>query len=492
MDAKRVHWDFLFNLMQETPGPRRQPKLPVPWLFWALVGAFLITLAASTWVIYSVLRKPPAEPVPGQTPQAKGVDLPNLNTPLQPKNAPAPHPWDGKSRINILLLGIDDRPWMTEDGPPRTDTIILATINPENKTLGMLALPRDLWVDVPGYGLYKINQAYFLGESYDHPTGGAGLSLETTENFLGVEIPYYIQINFNAFVHLVNKIGGVKIDVPEKVMLDFGEGNVKWVYPGVQTLPGDIALAYVRSRSTPGGDFDRMERQQLFLQALQQRVTEFQLIPTLISQAPSLYQEVIDGVSTNLTLGQIIKLARLSNEIPQTNMQNITINQDHVRPDMNAQGEYILHPIPEEIDKLVNAIFSLEPSPIQPSATPVPVTPTSTPEQDPPTPTPEPTQPEPRDIVVAVENGTLVTGLAEATAEYLQANLGVQTTIGNAERIYEETMIIDYLGDTETIATLTEMLNVPENRLYSRYDPDSESDILVILGTDWALENPLP
>lgn len=478
--------------MQEIPGPRHQPKPPAPWLFWALVGAFLIILVITTWVIYSVLRTPSPEPMAGQTPQAQAFEPPNLNTPLQSKNSPAPHPWDGESRINILLLGIDDRPWMTEDGPPRTDTIILATINPQNQTLGMLALPRDLWVDVPGYGLYKINQAYFLGESYDHPTGGAGLALETTENFLGVEIPYYVQLNFNAFVHLVNKIGGVKIDVPEAVKLDFGEGNIKWVYPGVQTLPGDIALAYVRARNTPGGDFDRMERQQLLLRGLQQRVTEFQLIPTLISQAPSLYQEVVDGVSTNLTLGQIIKLARFSNEIPQTNMQSITINLDHVSPDMNEQGEYILYPNPEEIDKLVNAIFSLEPSPIQPSATPVPVTPTSTPEQDPPTPTPKPTQPEPRDIIVAVHNGTLVTGLAEVTAEYLQVNLGVQTTIGNAERIYEETTIIDYIGDAETITALTELLNVPKSKIYSRYDPDSECDILVILGTDWALENPLP
>lgn len=476
--------------MQEIPEPRRQPNLPVPWLFWALVGAFLITLVASSWVIYSVLRAPPAEPMPGETPQAQAFEPPNLNTPLQSENSPAPHPWDGKSRINILLLGIDDRPWMTEDGPPRTDTIILATINPKNKTLGMLALPRDLWVDVPGYGLYKINQAYFLGESYDHPTGGAGLALETTEKLLDVEIPYYIQINFNAFVHLVNKVGGVKIDVPEKVMLDFGEGNVKWVYPGVQTMAGDIALAYVRSRSTPGGDFDRMERQQLFLRALQQRVTEFHLLPTLISQAPSIYQEVVEGVSTNLTLGQILKLARLSNEIPQTNMQNITVTEDHVRPDMNAQGEYILYPVPEEIDKLVNAIFSLEPSPIQPTNTPVPLIPTSTPEQELPTPTPEPQEQE--DIVVAVENGTLVTGLAEATAEYLQANLGVQTAIGNAERIYEETTIIDYIGDAETIAALGELLNVPESKIYSRYDPASECDILVILGTDWALDNPLP
>jgi hypothetical protein len=255
-------------------------------------------------------------------------------------------------------------------------------------------------------------------------------------------------------------------------------------------MAGDIALAYVRSRSTSGGDFDRMERQQLFLRALQQRVTEFHLLPTLISQAPSIYQEVVEGVNTNLTLGQIIKLARLSNEIPQTNMQNITVTEDHVRPDMNAQGEYILYPIPEEFDKLVNAIFSLEPSPIQPSATPVPVTPTSTPEQEPPTPTPEPKEQE--EIVVAVENGTLVTGLAEATAEYLQVNLGVQTTIGNAERIYEETTIIDYIGDSEIIAAMSELLNVPESKIYSRYDPASECDILVILGTDWALENPLP
>lgn len=485
--------------MRDTPERRPTFKLPSHWLFWFLLGLFVVTFLATTWVIVSVLRTPAGTEAVGNQPSTEGFDFSNLTGPLQPKNGPEPQPWDGKSRINILLLGVDDRPWMTSDGPPRTDTIILATINPENKTMGMLALPRDLWVDVPGYGLYKINQAYFLGMTYDHPTGGAGLALETTENFLGVDIPYYIQLNFNAFVHLVNKIGGVKINVPEPIKLNFGEGVVKKIQPGVQTMPGDIALAYVRARNTPGGDFDRMERQQLVLRGLQQRVTEFDLIPTLIGQAPSIYQEVTDGVNTNLTLQQMIKLARLGGEIPQTNMQSVTINQDHVIPDMNAQGEYILRPDPEEMDTLLKVVLSVQPSPIKPTETVRPVVLTSTPTQEQGQPVAEQTQPtdeqdeqEQQPILVAVQNGALITGLAEATAEYLQNELDVVTEFGNAERVYEQTTIIDYTGNADAVAALSELLNVPESKVYSRYDPDSQVDLLVILGTDWAVENPLP
>ncbi|MEA3350594.1 MAG: LCP family protein [Chloroflexota bacterium] len=453
----------------------------------------MITTGITIYLIYSEIHDAPKpqDSAQGQsTTNEDGLDVldpQSLVVPLQSRNGPAPQPWDENSRITILLLGVDDRVWMTNDGPPRTDVIILVTINPENKTMGMLSLPRDLWVDVPGYGNHKINQAYFLGVADAYPSGGAGLALATVEKFLDVDIPYYVRIDFNTFVHLINKIGGVKLNVPKEIKLDFGDGNIKQLQRGVQTLPGDYTLAYVRARHTDGGDFDRMARQQLVLDAIKQRVTDFDLIPTLMREFPSIYQEVADGTSTNLTLQQIVQLAKLGGDIPRENILYMTIGLDRVSPDMNVRGEYILRPDITEIKSLRNAVFALEPSPI----TPTPIPPAATPTEVQPTPMEaQPTETQEKDIAVAVHNGTLIAGLAGETADYLKNNAFTVTDVGNTERLYAYTTIIDYTGNSQTIVTLAELLSVAKSKIYSSYDPDSQVDILVILGNDWAVDNP--
>ena len=95
-------------------------------------------------------------------------------------------------------------------------TIILATIDPQEMTAGMLSIPRDLWVNIPGYGYNKINQAYWLGEINQEPEGGAGLAIDTVEKLFGIQIPYFALIDFNSFIHVVDELNGVKINIPEK------------------------------------------------------------------------------------------------------------------------------------------------------------------------------------------------------------------------------------------------------------------------------------
>jgi anionic cell wall polymer biosynthesis LytR-Cps2A-Psr (LCP) family protein len=115
---------------------------------------------------------------------------------------------DFSSRINVLVMGLDYRDWMADEGPSRTDTMILVTIDPVAKTAGMLSIPRDLWVNVPGYGQNKINTAYFLGEANRLPEGGPGLATQTVEEFLGIDVHYWAQIDFTAFIQFVDYIGG--------------------------------------------------------------------------------------------------------------------------------------------------------------------------------------------------------------------------------------------------------------------------------------------
>ena len=106
------------------------------------------------------------------------------------------------------------------EGPPRSDTMILFTIDPITKTAGMLSIPRDLWVNIPGFGYSRINTAYPSGEGTKLPGGGAGLAMKTVEQLLGVPVHYYAQIDFNTFVELVDRLGCITVIPEETLILD--------------------------------------------------------------------------------------------------------------------------------------------------------------------------------------------------------------------------------------------------------------------------------
>jgi hypothetical protein len=107
-----------------------------------------------------------------------------------------PPAWDGASRINILIIGLDYRDWIAGEGAPRSDTMIVLTVDPLAKTAGILSIPRDLWVNIPGFGYSRINTAYSSGEGAKLPGGGPELARKTVEQLLGVPIQYYAQVDF--------------------------------------------------------------------------------------------------------------------------------------------------------------------------------------------------------------------------------------------------------------------------------------------------------
>ncbi len=455
-------------------------------LAWVFLFLFVIIASLTAYLAFSVVRnaiaslsknpEPPNIQEPFQEPAQDIKRFLDVSTPLQRGDNPPAQAWDGKSPITILLLGVDNRDWEPDNGPPLTDTIILATIDPQNRTASMLSIPRDLWVDVPSQGYHKINQAYRLGIASDYPTGGNGLAIATVENLFGIHIPYYALVDFNAFVRLVDEIHGVKIDVPEAIRVDPLDGRTILIKPGVQTLPGNIALAYVRNRDTIGSDFDRIQRQQQVILGIQQRLTSFEMIPTLIKKAPILYEEIASGVMTNLTLQQVAQLAWLTTQIQPEQVRRFSVQPDQVVNAMSYDGMAILQPIPEELLALRDSFFSTE-------------TPTSLE-------TVQEMNPADRileeNTTITLRNGTYTTGLAAQTGEYLQG-LDLQVIdIANAEQIYPQTTLIDYTGKPYTLAYLAKILNVPPGKIYQRYDPNSETDIMIILGEDWAAKNNIP
>ncbi|MBE9523763.1 MAG: LCP family protein [Chloroflexi bacterium] len=461
--------------------------LPTHWFFWLLVILLVVASAVTANTIYTTLRdvfvQPESELDSSKIVQpVDEIPFQNLTIPLQTTNRPTAQEWDGKSRLNLLLLGVDDRTWMNNQGPPRADTIILVTIDPETQSGKILSIPRDLWVAIPGLGEHKINQAYSLGESQGLAIGGPGLTLATVEALFDISIPYYIQINFEAFVHIIDEIGGVKINVPDTLVIDPLQGkNNKTLEPGIQTLSGDLALAYARARNTIGSDFDRSHRQQQVIYAALQRMTDLNLIPTLISKAPDLYQEVARGVQTNLSIQQLAQLAQLGYKISPANLKSMAIGPSDVINSISFDGLSILLPIPNKIQTIKeNFLSSTTLQETAPVETIVDGNNNYSGEEKP------SAVVENKNARVALQNGTLVSGLASETQNILASYAITIAEVGNADRIYVETIIIDYTNNPNTVNQLMTVLHVAPQNVFNRYDPSITVDILVILGENWS------
>jgi len=240
----------------------------VAFLVAAILVAYLTFNAVRDFVTSFEMAGLPGVALNDATPQpeAEGSGVvTDQQTPLQPAGGPTPPAWDGAKRVTILIMGLDYRDWTQGEGPPRTDTMVLLTIDPLTRTGGMLSIPRDLWVNIPGGFKYgRINTAYQLGEVYTYPEGGGpGLAMATVEGLLGVPIDYYAQIDFSAFTRFIDEIGGLKMDIKERITIDLlggGPKTKKKLKLGPQLINGEYALAYARTRKTAGGDFDRATR----------------------------------------------------------------------------------------------------------------------------------------------------------------------------------------------------------------------------------------
>ncbi len=266
--------------------------------------------------------------------------------------------WSGKEPFTVLLMGMDKRP--SEFGNSyRTDTMILVRIEPTSKQVSMLSIPRDLYVDVPGYGLKKINTAYYWGE-YDEPGGGPLLAMRTVQYNLGIRVNEYIVVDFNTFIRVVDLIGGIDINVPytinDPLYPDMNYGyDPFYIEAGWHHLDGNTALKYARSRHS-SDDIDRARRQQQVIFAIRERVLAYDMIPELVMQAPKLWSELNAGIDTGLELQQIIELAYYLQDIPLDNIKSGVLGWEYVYA-RNYQGQEILVPNRDKISQLMTDIF---------------------------------------------------------------------------------------------------------------------------------------
>jgi len=458
----------------------------------AVIGFFFVKNMVACWTI---------TPLPGMSPSSCGTVTAGVNGPLLDEQGtpvatsvvpppPAasipesnlPPAWDGASRITILLIGLDYRDYLANDGPPRSDSMILLTIDPLSKTAGMLSIPRDLWVNIPGFGYSRINTAYSSGEGSKLPGGGPELARKTVEQFIGVPIQYYAQIDFGTFVEFIDLIGGIDVDNQEKLRLDpVGSGKDKIILTccGIRHLNGEKTLAYARYRKGENGDVGRAERQQKVILGIRNVVLAPENFPVLLGKAQQFYDEFSAGIKTNMPFDTALQLGVLARDIPVESIKRGVIDYTMVALDtvvLGGQNADVLKPLPDKIRVLRDSIFTSS-GPLSPLAG----------------------QGDPVALMKAdgarirLLNGSYTPGLDVNTGNYFLTQGMSVTEIGTADQAYNSTIIVLHSPKLYTLKYLQTMFGITSStQIVIRPDPASAVDVEVFLGNDWAANNSIP
>jgi polyisoprenyl-teichoic acid--peptidoglycan teichoic acid transferase len=261
-------------------------------------------------------------------------------------------------RTNILLMGIDRRPG--EAFISRTDSMMIVSINPEDESISILSLPRDLYVIIPGRGRDRINTAFVYGSTGNNPAGGAALAMATIEYNLGIHIDHYFMVDFASFVNGINALGGIDIYVPvtinDTMFPDMNYGyDPFYIEAGQRQMDGETALKYARTRYTDS-DFGRAGRQQQILLAARQKALSLG-VTEMIRRAPTLYRQLEQGVRTDLSLQELIALAQMAAEVPRESIQNEVLDQRYVSGHRTEQGASVQVMDNEAAAELIRRLF---------------------------------------------------------------------------------------------------------------------------------------
>jgi LCP family protein required for cell wall assembly len=351
-----------------------QPVLP-GWLTYLLSIAFVfsgIAVVIFAYFTFQVMLNRPLNPLEESVAAVAGVDLsleqtgPSDVPTLIPGQAtptliPTSEPWEGIDRVNILLMGIDRRPG--EAFISRTDTMMLVSLDPVTESATILSIPRDLYVLIPGYGRDRINTAFVYGSAGNNPIGGAALAMQTVEYNLGVPVNHYVLVDFSAVINGINSLGGIDVNVPVTINdptfpnMDYGFDPL-FIPAGLNHFDGAMALKYARTRHQDS-DFGRAARQQQVLLAVRQKAADLGFTG-LITQASSLYQQVENGVRTDLSLEQMIRLASAVNGIDSDSIRNEVLDYDYVSSYLTESGAQVLILENDKAAVLIQQLFYTE------------------------------------------------------------------------------------------------------------------------------------
>lgn len=240
--------------------------------------------------------------------------------------------WGGKERVNILLMGVDSRE-RTPDELPRSDTMLIVSIDPVGRNYTLFSVLRDTYVEIPGYGSSRVNAALAYG--------GPSLAMQTVSRFTGLPIDYYVITDFEGFIGLVDAVGGVEFEVEKDMYYrdpaDKGKYDIN-LQKGWQHLDGEKALQYVRFRYDAMSDYTRTERQRKFLAALVDKLKR----GTTVLQLPDILDSLRPYLQTNLNSVDMIKLAALGLTLNGTSTEGYQLPQPGAFREGNRNGSVLL------------------------------------------------------------------------------------------------------------------------------------------------------
>ncbi|PSB02230.1 LCP family protein [Merismopedia glauca] len=309
------------------------------WCFWSSAFALTGTVSLLSGVIAGLFA-----PLP-----ASVVNLPPAKAKI-PVIADYHSQYSLARPVNLLVMGIDRVPEAVENSPQvfegRSDTMVLLRLNPGEKNVKMLSIPRDTRVEFPGLKLAKINQA--------NVDGGVVLAARVVSDTLnGVPIDRYLRISTGAFRELVDKLGGVRVFVPKRMQYeDRTQKLFIDLQPGWQILNGDQAEQFARFRQDEYGDVGRVQRQQALIKALREKLQE----PSTIAHIPDLIGVMQKYIDTNLTPPEIFALIGFGLQLKSEQYQMVLLPGRFSLPDEYTASYWIMNP--EAKDRIVQQYFS--------------------------------------------------------------------------------------------------------------------------------------
>ena len=348
----------------------------------------------------------------------------------------------------------------------------------------MLSIPRDMWVNIPGFGYSRINTAWSLGRGSKLPGGGPALTMKTVSHFIGVPVDYYVQVDFDTFIDIIDVIGGVDVYNDEKLFLDpIAHGKdfpkVKLTCCGMRHLNGRVALAYARCRheeqGCKDGDVGRAKRQQKVIFGIRNKILDPQNFPGLMSRAGEMYRIFSQGIHTNMSLNNALKLAVLVKDISKEEIKTGVIDDSMTVMDntiLGGQNASILRPYPDKVRVLRDQIFTSSGAlgPIADGS------PSALMQAD--------------EARIRVLNGTSTPELDQRTGAFLSQQGMLVQEYGTAKAASRTTVIL-FSPKLYTLRFLVTLFDLKSStQILIRYDPTQTVDMEIRLGKDWVSKLP--
>lgn len=358
----------------------------------------------------------------------------------------------GSGPETTLIMGTDHGSVPGEEGPGRSDVMMLLTIAPGGNYAGFISLPRDSRVPIPGHkGYDKINAA--------HAYGGPQLAIQTVEAVTGLDVNHYVEINFEGFKQIVNAIGGVRMNIPNAIH-DKYAGDVP---AGDVVLSGDQALALVRARydvsAVPNGDVDRTKNQRVFIEALLSAVSH--------QRDPFKVLKIADAVSTSaktdMSFWKMFTLGRKLQSLKKGGNLETVIAPGQPKV-INRVWYYILDT--SQFNQILARFESGTQGAAQVSST-------------------EQSTTDPAEVRVKVLNGTRTRGLATSVSKNLTGKGYERITTGNSVTRYSKTTVYCAPGYDQAAQKLaSDVGGSPDVTQNENVTTQYESDVVVVIGSD--------